>query len=252
VASTVQAYREMEEFLAPRDLPREDRLNILDRIHRADEPNPAHEVDLVLYEYGLPLPSDAYVFDPAGPGAVTDAILAGQYELALPLARQFPAFRRPVVERFVMEVARENALFTLATALPNVLPSLLELPWALTEFASDTVFLSANQVRLSFLIGAACGKDIGFGSQKTEMAAIVAGAFGWRALARELAGKIPLGGGLLPKAAIAFAGTFAMGKGLEYFHHANRQFSPSEREAAFQEGLERGHHAVEGMRTTKP
>ena len=43
---------------------------------------------------------------------------------------------------------------------------------------------------------------MGYGEQKTEVASITAGAFGWRAVARELAGKIPLGGGLVPKAAI--------------------------------------------------
>ena len=41
-------------------------------------------------------------------------------------------------------------------------------------------------------------------------------AFGWRALARELVGHIPLGGGLIPKGAIAYAGTYVVGKGLEY------------------------------------
>ena len=41
------------------------------------------------------------------------------------------------------------------------------------------------------------------------------GAFGWRALARELVGKIPMGGGLIPKAAIAYAGTRVVGLSLE-------------------------------------
>jgi len=47
-----------------------------------------------------------------------------------------------------------------------------------------------------------------------EILSIVGGAFGWRALARELAGKIPFGGGIIPKGAIAYAGTYVVGKGL--------------------------------------
>jgi uncharacterized protein (DUF697 family) len=118
----------------------------------------------------------------------------------------------------VQAVARENALFAIATALPNVVPNFLELPWAVSEFASDTVFLTVNQIRMAFLIAAASGAEVGLGSQKGEILSIAAGALGWRAIARELAGKIPLGGGLIPKGAIAYAATFVIGKSLEYYH----------------------------------
>ena len=90
----------------------------------------------------------------------------------------------------------------LVTALPDVIPSLIELPWAAGEFASDTAFLTMNQVRMAFLIAGASDQDVGYREQRAQIAGIVAGAFGWRALARELAGKIPFGGGLIPKAAI--------------------------------------------------
>jgi uncharacterized protein (DUF697 family) len=171
-------------------------------------------------------------------------ILADKGEIDLALGRQFPAFRRPVVERIVHLVARENALFAVATALPNVVPSLVEIPWALGEFASDTAFLTANQVRMSFQIAAACGKPVGLSAQKGAVLAIAAGAFGWRALARELVGHIPLGGGLIPKGAIAYAGTWLAGKGLEYL--LVQQVHPSEetREQFYREGLERGRTVV--------
>ena len=92
-------------------------------------------------------------------------------------------------------VSRENALFAVATALPNVVPSLIELPWAFGEFASDTAFLTANQVRMAFQIAAACGKDVGLGQQKgavlTIAAAPSAGApwrANWWAISRWAAG----------------------------------------------------------------
>jgi len=95
----------------------------------------------------------------------------------------------------------------------QLVPSLGELPWAFGEFASDTAFLTANQVRMAFLIAAACGKEVGYSQRAAEILSIAAGAFGWRALARELAGKIPFGAGIIPKGAIAYAGTFVVGKG---------------------------------------
>ena len=158
----------------------------------------------------------------------------------LALGRQFLPFRRPVVERIIHMVSRENALFAIATALPNVVPSLIELPWAFGEFASDTAFLTANQVRMAFQIAAACGKDVGLGKQKGAVLTIAAGAFGWRALARELVGHIPLGGGLIPKGAIAYAGTYVVGKGLEYLHVHDGEPNAAQREQLYQEGLEHG------------
>ena len=60
------------------------------------------------------------------------------------------------------------------------------------------------------------------------------------ALARELVGHIPLGGGLIPKGAIAYAGTYLAGKGLEYLHVHDGAPSAAQREQLYQEGLERG------------
>jgi uncharacterized protein (DUF697 family) len=150
-----------------------------------------------------------------------------------------------VVERTIHAVARENALFAVATALPDVVPSLMELPWALGEFASDTVFLTGNQIRMAFLIAAACGKEVGFGEQRGAMLSIAAGAFGWRALARELVGKIPLGGGLIPKGAIAYAGTYAVGKSLEFYYRGNATFTREQRRAVYREALQRGRDVAQ-------
>jgi uncharacterized protein (DUF697 family) len=165
----------------------------------------------------------------------------------LALARQFPAFRRRVVENTIHSIARENALFAVATALPDVVPSLMELPWSFGEWASDTTFLTANQVRMAFLIGAACDREVGFAQQRLEILSIIGSAFGWRAIARELVGKIPLGGGLIPKGAIAYAGTFVMGKGLEYLYRANTPLPPEERKSVYRQAFERGQAVVESM-----
>ena len=114
-----------------------------------------------------------------------------------------------------------------ATALPDIVPSLVELPWAFGEWASDTAFLTANQFRMAFQIAAMYGHEVGFLDQKGQILVIAGGAFGWRAIARELVGKIPMGGGLIPKGAIAYAGTYVVGKALEKWHDASIAPSPS-------------------------
>ena len=240
VADGSSAYAEMEEFLAPSTLPRNEWRRRMTQVHRANDIDVPANVDIVLYEPGLPCPEGAYSFDRGHAEATCAEILNDKGDLDLALGRQFPAFRRLVVERIIHMVSRENALFAVATALPNVLPSLIELPWAIGEFASDTAFLTINQVRMAFQIAAACGKPVGLGKQMGAVLPIVAGAFGWRALARELVGHIPLGGGLIPKGAIAYAGTYLAGKGLEYYHVHDGEPSPAEREQLYREGLEHG------------
>jgi len=247
VADASIAYAEMEDFLAPEGEPRKTWRGRMSHIHRANDPEVPASVDLVLYEPGLACPPHGFTFHRGNAETTVAEILREKAGLAMPLARQFPAFRKQVIEGIVHEVAKENALFALATSLPNILPSLLELPWIFGEFASDTVFLTANEMRMAFQIAAASGRNVGFRRQRGDLLAIGAGAFGWRALARELASHIPMGGGLIPKAAIAYAGTFVVGKGLEFYHYSARQPTNEERKLLYQEGLQHGRSFAESL-----
>jgi hypothetical protein len=244
VASSPAAYAEMEDFLLPSSLPLDERTYQMDKLHRVADPGVPEQVDLILFEQGIPAAKGTYTFHRDNPAATAAEILSGNEDISLPLAKQFPAFRAPVVESTIQAVARENALFAVATALPDVVPSLIELPWALSEFASDTVFLTGNQIRMAFLIAAAYGKEVGFFDQKGAILTIAAGAFGWRALARELVGKIPLGGGLIPKGAIAYAGTYVVGKSLELLYSGNGSLSGGQRRSVYREALDRGREAI--------
>jgi uncharacterized protein (DUF697 family) len=243
VAAGEEGYSEMEGFLVPTWLPREKRIELMGQVHRAGDTNVPAKVDIVLYEQGLRAPEGAYTFDRENPDATIQEILDGRDDWSLALSRQFPAFRKPVVDDIVRTIARENAMFVIATALPNVIPNAMEIPWALGEFASDTAFLTANQIRMAFLIGAACGCGVGLSAQKGAVILIIGGAFGWRALARELAGKIPLGQGLIPKGAIAYAGTFVVGKAIQKYQDGTT-LTRDEREEVYREALGQGENVA--------
>jgi uncharacterized protein (DUF697 family) len=247
VATGERGYRELENFLVPENVPRDIRESSLKTVYRAGDRNAAPQVDLVLYEPGLPCPRGAFPLWRDEPQRTVNEILPEHEDFSLALARRFPSFRKTVVDQVVQSVSRENGLFAIATALPNIVPNLFELPWAFGEFASDTAFLTINQVRMAFLIAAASGAEVGFSKQKLEITSIVAGAFGWRAIARELAGKIPLGGGLIPKGAIAYAVTYLLGKALERYHHAAIPLTPAEREEVYQEGYRQGTAVAESL-----
>jgi hypothetical protein len=244
VASSSSTYAEMEDFLAPPEVTHARRMEAIQRIYRAGDPGAPSKFDLILYEQGIACPAEAFTFFRADPERTLEEILQEREELGLALARNFYPFRKPVVDRIVESIARENAIFAVASALPNIVPSLLEMPWAVGEFVSDTAFITMNQVRMAFLVASASDKPVGFAQQKIEMLSILGGAFGWRALARELAGFIPLGGGLIPKGAIAFAGTYVLGKGLEHYHGIGYGYTRAQRRDAYQIAYERGKSVV--------
>lgn len=243
VAADDETYKEMEELLAPMSLEERVREQTLSLTRRAGLTS-VGGFDFVICERGLPLPANGFAFDARAPYATIAPIVAAYPALELALARNFPLFRRAVAERIIYRVSRENAMFSLVTALPNVIPSVLDLPWALGEFATDTAFLTMNQIRMALLMAAAHDRPIGYKEQKLEIGIIAASSFGWRALARELAGKIPLGGGLIPKAAIAFAGTWIVGLSLEKINRNGRGLTKWEKREAYGEALARGRQVA--------
>lgn len=179
--------------------------------------------------------AELIVFDADDQGASLEAILNSKKGSALrySLARHLPRFRPEVAHRIVRQVSLENAGFVIATALGNVMPTLFQPIVGAAEAAGDIVFLTANQVRMLFMIGACYGEKVGFVAQWKGVSSIVGAAFTWRALARNLVSKIPLGGGLVPKGAIAYAGTTSIGEGLIFFYTTGRTMSREEAAKVF-------------------
>ena len=245
VATSAAGYTAMENFLAPPELSSDRRAEVLSMLHRASDPGIPERFDLVLYEHRLPRAENAFTFYPHDPDRTVKEVLSDRSELGLPLARNFLPFRKPVVNEIMYSVAKENALFSLASALPNIVPSMIELPWAIGEFASDTAFLTMNQIRMAFMIAAASDSTVGYREQKAEIASIVTGAFGFRAIARELVGKIPFGGGLIPKAAVAFAGSYVLGLSLERYHRIGYGLTRDERRREYEQALSHGRSVAE-------
>jgi hypothetical protein len=235
----------MEAFLAPPFMDREARNQALRYIHPVGS-DPSR-FDFVLCQPGIPVPGNGYVFESDQSDSLVNLIVAEHPDLELALARAFPLFRKPVSDRIINRIARDNALFSLVTALPNVVPSLIELPWSIGEFATDTAFLTMNQIRMALHLAAAHRRPVGYVEQKVEIGAIVAGAFGWRAIARELVGKIPLGGGLIPKAAVAFAGTYVVGLGLEKANSTGTGLSREEKREAYALAFSKGKDVVSDL-----
>ena len=231
-ASSEPSYREMEAFFSPVTASPEKRRDILKSVYRRQQVGPDHP-DLDVYEIGLDRPEGSFVFNPRRPNDLIADILSGKQEIGLPFARLFPHFRAPVADQVIFNVSRENATFAVVTALPELAPG-MQIPWALPELVSDASVMTVNQIRMAFLLAAAYDRPVGYREQKGEIAAIIAGAFGWRAIARELVSKIPFGGGILPKAGIAFAATYVEGLSIERLYRVGSGLSRDERDSTNQ------------------
>lgn len=245
LASHEPAYESIVRFLLSPGAPEPQQG--AGRVLRITEPTDFDRCDFGLAESQLDSVPHLYPFDPSHPRKTIDRILENHEDLWLPLAREFAPFRSAVVERLILQVAKENAAFALASALPNIAPMLFELPWAVGEFASDTIVLTMNQVRLAFLIAAANRAPVGFTEQKGQIASIAAGAFGWRALAREMVSKAPFGAGLIPKGLIAFAGTYVVGIGLERYLRGGHFLTAAQKREHYASAYERGRSVVVPM-----
>jgi hypothetical protein len=245
LAADDQVAAEIFNFLLPANMSEARAREAGKRIVRVASEADFERCNLGFAEPGVPHPEHFYRFDPFQPSRSVGQLLDEHGEDSLALARWFPAFRDEVTERTIWKICKENALFTVATAIPNVVPSWITVPWAAGEFASDTAFLTMNQVRMAFLLAAASDREVGYAEQKGQIGGIIAAAFGWRALARELVGKIPAGGGLVSKGLVSFAGTYAVGKGLDRYFRVGKQLTRGERREYYEHAYDRGRSAVQ-------
>jgi hypothetical protein len=212
-----------------------------------EEGYPRGQYDLVIYDEATRAPTGSLVFHPDRRDQFVVAVLDAYPDLGIALAKAFPPFRKPFVSQAISRTCKENALFSVATALPDVVPSLIELPWAIAEFASDTAFLTMNQMRMAFLIAAASDRPVGYREQKSQIASVVASAFGWRAIARQLVGKVPFGGGLIAKAAVAYAGTKVIGISLDHLYSVGYMYSRAERDTLYAHALKQGRQVASNI-----
>lgn len=146
----------------------------------------------------------AVVFCPPGSGfpieRIAEALAARLGERATSLAARLPVLREPVCRELIRDFSRKNGIVGAAVFVPG----------------ADLPVLTLNQVRLVLRLGAAHGVEIDQ-SRLPEVLAVVGSGFGFRLLAREALGFVPVAGWAL-KGAIAYAGTRALGEAaLRYF-----------------------------------
>lgn len=136
-------------------------------------------------------------------------------DMAPAFGRFHPLWRKAAVNAIVEQTSRANAQFALVSNVPSVIPIL----GGFISAGADLLVLTKNQVMMCYKVAAAHGENLD--NQLAivrELAPVVGAGFLWRTAAREAASFIPFAAGTIPKVAIAFAGTLAMGKAADLYY----------------------------------
>jgi uncharacterized protein (DUF697 family) len=172
---------------------------------------------------------------------LTQAIRQRRVIDELALARFLPAFREPVVRAMIEDVAFANAAYSLGTGILQINP-LTGLPLTV----ADTVILTKNQGVMAYKIALAMGLESDFKSVIPEIAGVIGGGFLLRQAARSLIGLLP-GLGILPKVAISFAGTYAIGEAVYFYAAKGEALTQDGLKAMYAKALERGQEVADNL-----
>ena len=181
---------------------------------------------------GEPTPESAATTAATQAAAALVAALPENERLAF--AHQLPLFRAPLFERIIEDTARANASFAFTSGLAEVVP-ILTAPLNL----GDMIVLTKNQLLMGYRLVLAAGRD---GEPKAligELLGVLGGGLVFRQLARQLVGLIPVVG-ILPKVAVAYGGTWAIGRAVVLWATEGRRASAETLRTFSREGLERG------------
>ncbi len=157
------------------------------------------------------------------------------------LAAQLPLLRPSVFRRTIDETARANASFALTTGLAETIP-VLSAPLNL----GDMVVLTKNQLMMCYRIALAAGRDGEPRAMMSEIVGVLGGGVLFRQAARSLVGLIPIVG-VVPKVAIVYAGTHAIGRAMVLWTVEGRQVTSDLVARYSRESLERGRALAERL-----
>ena len=180
--------------------------------------------------------------DAAAVPAIAQAVLsAASPGLRLALARHLTPLRDPLFAELIEETARTNAMYAFTTGIGEIVP-VLDLPLNL----ADIVVLTKNQLVMSYRIALASGKKGTARELIGEVLGVIGGGFLFRQGARQLVGLIPVAG-IVPKVAVAYAGTLAIGKAVVAWAAHGHALEPGAVKRLYRQALSGGRDVAQAL-----
>jgi uncharacterized protein (DUF697 family) len=147
-----------------------------------------------------------------------------------------PIFRAAAAKQLIDETSLANAQFSLVSNIPTLLPII----GSIAAAGADFIVLTKNQVILLYKLAAVYGRDLQ--DQRSilqEVLPVVGAGLVWRTLAREATSLLPFAAGTIPKLAIAYAGTVAIGRAAEFYYRTGLRPSKEQRDQFLRQAIER-------------
>ncbi|MDQ2680597.1 MAG: hypothetical protein M3Y21_06205 [Candidatus Eremiobacteraeota bacterium] len=138
------------------------------------------------------------------------------------VGRRLPALRESVCAKLTRDAANNSLKIALASAVIDHIP-IAGIVLGAFASAGDMVAITGIQMLLLLHIEAVYGQDPDV-QRMWQLLPVVGGGFGWRMLARELSGFIPVAG-IGIKGAIGYAGTIVVGESVTFLHEHGHQMS---------------------------
>lgn len=158
-------------------------------------------------------------------GRVFSHLVDASRGVEIAVGRRLPVLRPNVAAKLTRDAAANSLKVALASAVIDHIPVAGIVLGAFAS-AGDMVAITGIQVMLMLHIEAAYGKDPDV-QGIWQLLPVIGGGFGWRSLARELLGFVPVAG-IAIKGAIAYAGTIVVGEGVTFFMEHGHAMSKSE------------------------
>ncbi len=179
-------------------------------------------VMLVGDQPGLPVADEGFAvvraerLSPEGlAAALAPALVGADPDLAVAVGRRFEALRDPIARALTYQTAWANGEFAFLSNAPAAVPII----GPLLAGGADSLVLTKNQVFLWVRLALLYGRPFEtVWPILAELAPVVGGAFVWRSVARELVGLLPPVLAALPKTAIAYSATVALGMAAENYY----------------------------------
>ncbi|MCI0519505.1 MAG: zinc ribbon domain-containing protein, partial [Chloroflexi bacterium] len=136
--------------------------------------------------------------------------------------------------------------YSLSTGLAEIAP-VLGVPLNIT----DMLVLSKTQAFLVYKLGLALGLSLRWQEYVAEFGGVLGGGFVWRQAARQLVGLIPAWG-ILPKVAVAYAGTYVVGHVVYRWYLTGRHVNAAQMRQLYQQAFARGKGLAQNLAAKLP
>jgi uncharacterized protein (DUF697 family) len=164
-------------------------------------------------------------------GRVLPHIVECSKGVEIAVGRCLPAMREAVAAKLTRDAANNALKISLASAVVDHIP-VVGLVMGVFASAGDMVAITGIQMMLLLHIEAAYGNDPDV-QRLWQLLPVIGGGFGWRSLARELSGFIPVAG-IAIKGAIAYAGTIVVGEGVTFYYEHGRHMSSGQAKSIYE------------------